>query len=124
MVLAISFLEAPLKFGTPGLDLKVGLAMGRIVFRALNIAECVWLTVIAVSVAIAGPPARITVLAAATGVVLLVQLGLVRPRLTHRSNRILAGYNEPRSSTHHWYVLLEVTKVAALISLGVCLFSA
>ena len=39
MVLAISFLEAPLKFRAEGLELRVGLAIGRIVFRALNIAE-------------------------------------------------------------------------------------
>ena len=38
MVLAISFLEAPLKFRAEGLELRVGLAIGRIVFRALNIA--------------------------------------------------------------------------------------
>jgi hypothetical protein len=42
MVLAISFLEAPLKFRAPGLDLRVGLSIGRIVFRALNIAEVGW----------------------------------------------------------------------------------
>lgn len=32
MVLAISFLEAPLKFRAEDLDLRVGLAIGRIVF--------------------------------------------------------------------------------------------
>ena len=37
MVLAISFLEAPLKFQRPGLDLRMGLAIGRLVFRVLNI---------------------------------------------------------------------------------------
>ena len=47
MVLAISFLEAPLKFRAKGLELPVGLAIGRIVFRALNIAEVVWAVVIA-----------------------------------------------------------------------------
>jgi hypothetical protein len=39
MVLAISFLEAPLKFRAPGLQLTVGLSIGRIVFRALNVVE-------------------------------------------------------------------------------------
>jgi hypothetical protein len=34
MVLAISFVEAPLKFRAEGLELQVGLAIGRIVFRA------------------------------------------------------------------------------------------
>jgi hypothetical protein len=31
-VLAISFLEVPLKFRVPGLEVRVGLAIGRIVF--------------------------------------------------------------------------------------------
>ena len=36
MVLAISFLEAPLKFRAPGVTLQLGLGIGRLVFRALN----------------------------------------------------------------------------------------
>lgn len=36
MVFAISFLEAPLKFRAPGVDLRIGLGIGRLVFRALN----------------------------------------------------------------------------------------
>jgi hypothetical protein len=38
MVLAISFLEAPLKFRAPDVTLRIGLGIGRIVFRALNLA--------------------------------------------------------------------------------------
>ena len=39
MVLAISFLEAPLKFRAPGITIQLGLGIGRLVFRALNICE-------------------------------------------------------------------------------------
>src|SRR5664279_3321230 len=39
MVLAISFLEAPLKFRAPGITLPLGLGIGRLVFRALNGCE-------------------------------------------------------------------------------------
>jgi len=39
MVLAISFLETPLKFRAPGITLPLGLGIGRLVFRALNAAE-------------------------------------------------------------------------------------
>lgn len=123
MVLAISFLEAPLKFRTPGLDLRMGLAIGRIVFRAFNFAECVWVAVIAVCLIIDRPSAAVTSLAVVAGAVLLVQLAVVRPRLTRRSNQVLAGENTPRSSSHHWYIRLEVAKVAALVALGVVMFS-
>ena len=37
MVLAISFIEAPLKFRAPGVTLAIGLGIGRLVFRALNV---------------------------------------------------------------------------------------
>lgn len=91
MVLAISFLEAPLKFRAPGLDLRVGLAIGRIVFRALNVTEVVWALGIAVCLTIAPQSPTITGLAVAGAGVLVVQLALVRPRLNRRSHEVLAG---------------------------------
>ena len=39
MVLAISFLEAPLKFRAPGVTVPIGPGIGRLVFRALNSFE-------------------------------------------------------------------------------------
>ena len=42
MVLAISFLEAPLKFRAPNVTLQIGLGIGRLVFRALNTVELVF----------------------------------------------------------------------------------
>jgi hypothetical protein len=39
MVVAISFIETPLKFRAPGVTLQIGLGIGRLVFRALNVCE-------------------------------------------------------------------------------------
>jgi hypothetical protein len=47
MVLAISFLEAPLKFRAPGITVPLGLGIGRLVFRALNACELVPAAVVA-----------------------------------------------------------------------------
>jgi hypothetical protein len=123
MVLAISFLEAPLKFRAKGLELPVGLAIGRIVFRALNIAEVIWAVVIAVCLTIAGPSGPVLVLAALTAVLLAVQLLVVRPRLNRRSARVLAGQEAPRSRAHHAYIGLEALKLAALVALGATLLA-
>ena len=41
MVIAISFIEAPLKFRAPGVTLPIGLGIGRLVFRALNTTEAI-----------------------------------------------------------------------------------
>ena len=123
MVLAISFLEAPLKFRADGLELRVGLAIGRIVFRALNIAEVIWAVVIAICLTIAGPSGPVLVLAAVTAVLLAVQLLVVRPRLNRRSARVLAGQEAPRSRAHHAYLGLEALKLAALVALGATLLA-
>jgi hypothetical protein len=123
MVAAISFLEAPLKFRAEGLELRVGLAIGRIVFRALNVVEIVLAIVIGVCLIIAPQSAAVLVLAEMTAVILVVQLILVRPRLNRRSARVLAGEDQHRSRAHHAYVTLEALKVVALVALGVVLLS-
>ncbi|MFW0787981.1 hypothetical protein AAFP35_26085 [Gordonia sp. CPCC 206044] len=124
MVLAISFVEAPLKFRAPGVTLPIGLGIGRLVFRALNTIEAVWAVVIVIAVVVGtwdGPAVAIC-----TGVAiaaLAVQLVAVRPALTRRSDAVLAGHEGPRSHAHLVYVALEVVKVAALIWLGVVLLA-
>ena len=49
MVLAISFLEAPLKFRAPGITIELGVGIGRLVFTALNRVELVFGLVIVVA---------------------------------------------------------------------------
>jgi hypothetical protein len=123
MVLAISFLEAPLKFRAPGLDLRTGLAIGRIVFRALNCAEVAWALIIAGCLLVEPLPFRLTIAAMASVGLLLAQVGLVRPALNRRSNEVLAGRDAPRSSMHHVYVTFEAAKVLALIILSIGVLS-
>lgn len=104
VVLAISFLEAPLKFRAPNVTTRIGLGIGRLVFRALNDIEVMLAVVIAAFV----------VAAAA----LAIQLTAVRPFLNRRSDKILAGLDAPRSGDHHAYVGLEAIKVIALVAAG------
>ncbi|WP_225094998.1 hypothetical protein [Streptomyces sp. CoH27] len=123
MVLAISFLEAPLKFRAPGVTIPVGLGIGRLVFRALNAVEAVLAVVVIAAAAAGGAPARVIGLTAAVAVLLLAQLAAVRPVLNRRSDRVLAGEDMPRSRSHLWYVALELLKVAALTGLGIALLT-
>lgn len=118
MVLAISFLEAPLKFRAPDVTLRIGLGIGRIVFRALHRAETALLVLLVAAVAL-GAPTGLRVVAAVLAVLLAVQLLVLRPRLHRRSDRILAGEDAPRSREHLGYVGLEVLKVALLLTGGV-----
>lgn len=123
MVLAISFLEAPLKFRAPGVDLRIGLGIGRLVFRALNIAEIILATTLVITIAAGGTPSANVAAALVAVAALTVQVGVVRPRLTRRSDLILAGEHAPRSRSHHVYVALETVKVAALLTTGVLLLA-
>ncbi|WP_026163136.1 hypothetical protein [Kribbella catacumbae] len=119
MVLAISFLETPLKFRAPGVDIPIGLGIGRIVFRALNRAE-VALAVVTLSAIVMGrPTGSVAALTAATLVILAGQLIVIRPRLNRRTDRVLGGDNPPRSTLHLYYVALEAAKVLALAALGI-----
>lgn len=125
MVLAISFIEAPLKFRAPGVTLPIGLGIGRLVFRALNGVEAVLAAAIVLALlpapGIALIPVGIATLA------LTVQLIGVRPHLTKRSDAVLAAGpaadDLPRSRAHYGYVGLELVKVVALVAAGTVLLA-
>jgi hypothetical protein len=123
MVLAISFIETPLKFRAPDVTLQIGLGIGRLVFRALNAAEII-LALVLLGAAVAEPPPRSVVVTGTVAILaLVVQLAAVRPRLTRRSDRVLAGAEVPRSHAHYGYVGLELVKLAALVATGTLLLS-
>ncbi|WP_250572538.1 hypothetical protein [Nonomuraea sediminis] len=121
MVLAISFLEAPLRFRAPGVDPQIGLGIGRLVFRALNTVEAALAGALIVVTIIGAPSIRAMTATVVAATILGAQLSLIRPRLTRRSDRILAGEDAPRSGSHHAYVVLEIVKVTALLTTGVLL---
>jgi hypothetical protein len=124
MVLAISFLEAPLKFRAPGITVPLGLGIGRLVFRALNAVElglAVALTaaMFADQAGLSGrvaPGALISLWA-----VLVGQVAVLRPQLDRRARRILTGQTPPRSRLHLTYITLEAAKVVLLTVLGALL---
>jgi hypothetical protein len=123
MVLAISFLEAPLKFRAQGVTLQIGLGIGRLVFRALNTVEVVLAVVILVSTVATPPSAGAAAALAVAFAALALQIGAVRPRLNRRSDQVLAGLDAPRSRGHYVYIGLEAIKAVALAAAGILLLS-
>ena len=124
MVLAISFLEAPLKFRAPGITLPLGLGIGRLVFRALNLAEiglAALLTLVFVALRPSGPA---WTLLAAAWLLLAVQVGVLRPRLDRRALALIAGRTPPPSRQHLAYIALEAAKIPLLAVLGATLIAA
>ena len=123
MVLAISFLEAPLKFRAPDVTLRIGLGIGRLVFRALNACEAVLAAALVISLALAPTKTGVWVAAAVAVAALLVQVVAVRPALSRRTDATLAGAEGPRSRAHFVYIGLEVVKVIAVFIAGVSLLA-
>jgi hypothetical protein len=125
LVLGISFIEAPLKFRAPGVTIPLGLGIGRLVFRALNIVEGVLAAGLVVAVALGSFAVPVSVLVAVAAGLLVVQLVAIRPRLNRRTDRVLnapEGADLPRSRAHVTYVAVELLKVVALVSLGIANF--
>jgi hypothetical protein len=124
MVLAISFMDTPLKFRAPGVDIPIGLGIGRVVFRALNRAELALALTALATFVVGRPTGTVASLGAATIVILAGQLIVIRPQLNRRTDRVLAGQNLPRSTVHLYYVVVEVAKAFTLLALGICLLAA
>ncbi|HEX4092612.1 MAG TPA: hypothetical protein VHZ33_28160 [Trebonia sp.] len=123
MVIAISFLEAPLKFRATGVTVPIGLSIGRLVFRALNGAEALFAVITLIAIGLGTLPGRALPALAVAVAVLFVQVAAVRPSLTRRSDRVLAGEDVPRSAGHHAYIALELAKVIALLVAGIALLA-
>jgi hypothetical protein len=126
MVFAISFLEAPLKFRAPGITIPLGLGIGRLVFRALNICEVVLAAVALVAVVLGRAPGGATAALVVAVAALGAQVLAVRPALTRRSDAVLADpavAESGRSNAHVVYVGFEAVKVVALLVSGVLLLA-
>ena len=116
-VLAISFMEAPVKFRTPSLDKEVGLDVGRLVFKALNYAEfllgtsslIVWVTV--------GVSLPTLLMNSSLLVILGIQSFGLYPQLNAQVKKHLKGEVPPRTKAHSIYIILETVKVIGLILL-------
>jgi hypothetical protein len=117
-VLAISFIEAPLKFRAPGITIPLGLGIGRLVFGALSVLEVVLAVATIVAASIADVGATTMRLAWAVAALLGLQL-LLRVPLDRRTRRVIAGDVAPGSPLHLVYIGLEVVKLALLLTLGV-----
>lgn len=117
-VCGLSFLEAPLKFKAPGVELKQALSIGRLVFQTLNRVEWVcaifsWLLVLRLNVV--RTRGTLLLLGVTTAILAFQTWGLLPP-LDARAIRVLGGEDLPASWHHQAYIVLEVLKA---ISLGV-----
>lgn len=118
MVIAISFLETPLKFRAPGITVPLGLGIGRLVFKALNIAESALAVLLLAALATGQVNVRGWVPVVIAAACLIVQMTVLRPALDRRAAVVITGGEVAPSRLHLGYVAVEVIKVFALVTAG------
>ncbi|MDQ1772194.1 hypothetical protein GQR60_16270 [Labilibaculum sp. A4] len=117
-LLAISFMEAWVKFRAVSLDLPTGLDVGVHVFGALNMIERIFSAMLLVYVFI-NYTDKVVVLTGLTIFTFVVaQSGYLLPELNQHAQLIIMGMVPEKNSIHHIYVLMEVVKLVALLVLG------
>ena len=118
LVIGLSFIEAPLKFTAPGITTELGLGIGRIVFGVLNKIE-ITMTLLFAIIAYNKRKEMVAVLKGA--IVLLIAIVVFQslyllPVLDERAVRLLAGEELEMSMHHIMYIIVEVVKLPALLT--------
>jgi hypothetical protein len=105
-IIAISFIEAWLKFRAPGITVPLGLAIGKLVFRALNKTEWILVTII-LFIYLLGPSSNTALLPyfLIPIVILLLQTFWLLPALDTRAAAVIQGNIVPKSRLHVYFVL-------------------
>ena len=116
--MAISFMEAPLKFTAPGISMADGLQIGRIVFKALNICEWVFLAIILFTCLLKKASRYGFYLIIVISIILILETAWLLPILDERATMVISG-REPTDHLEHWiYIILELIKVPVLLLIG------
>ncbi len=120
-VLAISFMEAWLKFQADGITLEIGLSVGALVFKALNIVELFLGGVIIVLIIIFKSLRDVFLVykLLALCFILAIQTLYLLPILDLRVEQIIQKNPVPTSYHHLYYVILEIIKVVLLTTIGI-----
>jgi hypothetical protein len=116
--MAISFMEAPLKFTAPNLSLADGLQIGKIVFGTLNHCEWVFMALIIATCLVKKPGRTELYLVSAAVLILVLETIWLLPALDLDANKIIAGKTVTGGALHWYYVALEIIKVPVLLLIG------
>lgn len=118
-IVAISFMEAWLKFRAPGVTLPIGLGIGRLVFGMLNKVEWVLLFITTFGIIeVAGKSKTAVYCFSAAAIILLLQTLWLLPALDARAQQIIDGKSITVSHHHLIFAILEVIKFTVLFITG------
>lgn len=115
LIIAISFLETPLKFQAPGITLELGLGIGRLVFFAMNMTALALVAILTFAMIRPRAPRLQWGLLIGLWAVLLTEVLIIRPPLNARTDALLAGQETAGSLWHYFYIAAEGTIFVLLI---------
>lgn len=119
-VMAISFMEAPLKFQAPGVTLPLGLGIGRLVFSVLNKIEIALAGMMLILLFLERPKRGWGVyLFGIAAAILVLETAWLLPVLDARAEQVISGAAQAYSYTHVVYIAFDAVKVILLFALGV-----
>lgn len=115
-ICAISFMEAWLKFRAPGVNIQIGLGIGRIVFGALNKMEWFFALLILIIFILTKQPVLSinNLFYYVVFSVLVIQTFWLLPILDERAELRIQGKTVENSFMHFYYVLFEFIKIIGL----------
>jgi hypothetical protein len=118
VLIGVSFLAAPAKFGAPGLSLPMAMEIGRREFGALNLTE-IALALLALALASNVRPARAIWLGLGlAALIVALQWLWLLPMLDARAELIIQGGTPEPAPWHALYIGAEILKLLVLLIVG------
>jgi hypothetical protein len=118
VLIGVSFLAAPAKFGAPGLSLPLAMEIGRREFGALNLTEIALAVVTLALAAYVRPERAIWLGLGLAALIVALQWLWLLPLLDARAELIIQGGTPEPAPWHTLYIGAEILKLLALLVVG------
>lgn len=115
---AISFMETPLKFTAPGISMAQGVAIGHVIFKALNRFEWVFLFIIGITCLIKMPEKSQIRSVGILFTLLFIETVWLLPTLDARALIFLKTGVRGSALLHWLFIIVEIIKIPVLLWIG------
>ncbi len=120
LLLAISFIETPMKFQVPGITLPVALQLGKTMFRISTIIQMVLMVLVFLNLFLDQSKLTKTILFTSIllALILILEKFWMLPILDERANILALGKGLPPTPLHNYFIYAESFKAILLLLLG------
>lgn len=121
LMLAVSFLETPLKFQVPGMTLPIALELGKIMFGVSTNIQLGLMILIFLNIIFNAK--QLSKVMLVSSILLALILGLEKfwmlPILDARADILASGKGLPPTPLHDYFIYAEVAKLVLVVFLGI-----